>query len=83
SRGNKTDLAPTARFETPDDDNAEDRTVWVVTLPRAVEPGETVSVDLTWRAKIPRTFARTGFRGDYFFLAHWFPKLGVFEGRRG
>lgn len=71
------------RFETPDDDNAADRTVWVVTLPSPVQPGETVVVDLTWRAKIPRTFARTGFRGDYFFIAQWFPKLGVFEGAAG
>jgi len=81
--GNKIDLGSTQRFATPDDDNAEDRSVWVVSLPESVEPGETIHVELTWRAKIPRTFARTGFRGDYFFLAHWFPKLGVFEGERG
>ncbi|TDI50523.1 MAG: M1 family peptidase [Acidobacteria bacterium] len=81
--GNQIDLAPTQRSETPDDDNTEDRTVWVVTLPEPVNPGETVTVDLIWRAKIPRTFARTGFRGDFFFLAHWFPKLGVFEGEAG
>jgi hypothetical protein len=79
----ETDLLPTARFATPDDDNAEDRTVWVVTLPEPVAPGETVTVDLEWRAKVPRTFARTGFRGDNFFVAHWFPKLGVFEGEQG
>jgi len=80
---NKVDLAPTQTFRTPDDDNAEDRTVWVVALPEPVKPGETITVELVWHAKIPRTFARTGFRGDYFFLAHWFPKLGVFEGKRG
>ncbi len=79
----KTDLASTQTYRTPDDDNAEDRTVWAVTLPDPVGPGETATVELTWRAKIPRTFARTGFRGDYFFIAHWFPKLGVFEGERG
>jgi hypothetical protein len=77
------DLAPGARFEAPDDGNAEDRTVWVIDLPRSVAPGETVTVELEWRAKIPRTFARTGFRGDFFFIAHWFPKLGVFEGELG
>jgi hypothetical protein len=81
--GNKIDLGSTQRFARPDDDHAEDRSVWVVSLPQAVKPGETIHVELTWRAKIPRTFARTGFRGDYFFLAHWFPKLGVFEGERG
>ncbi len=73
------DLTSTIRYEAPDDDNPDDRTVMVVDLPRPVAPGETVRVELEWRAKIPRTFARTGFRGDYYFLAHWFPKLGVFE----
>jgi len=68
------------RFASPDDGNPEDRTVMVVSLPIPVEPGESVTVELAWRAKIPRTFARTGFRGNYFFIAHWFPKLGVFEG---
>ena len=28
---------------------------------------------------MPRTFARTGVLGDYFFIAHWFPKIGVLE----
>jgi hypothetical protein len=74
------DLEPMTRFASPDDGNPDDRTVMVVSLPTPVEPGETVSVELEWRAKIPRTFARTGFRGNYFFIAHWFPKLGVFEG---
>ena len=72
------DLSERKRFASPDDGNPDDRTVLVVTLPRPVEPGETIQIGMTWGAKIPRTFARTGFRGDYFFLAHWFPKLGVF-----
>jgi len=74
-----TDLTETMYYAFPDDQNVEDRTVLVVLLPEAVGPGETVSVSMDWRAKIPRTFARTGFRGDYYFIAHWFPKLGVFE----
>ncbi len=73
------DLAPGMRFDAPDDDNPEDRTVLVVPLPRPIEPGETARVEMAWRAKVPRTFARTGFRGDFYFLAHWFPKLGVWE----
>ena len=28
---------------------------------------------------MPRTFARTGTIGDYYFLAQWFPKIGVLE----
>ena len=66
-------------FASPDDDNAEDRTVLVVPLDQPVPPNETIRVTLRWKAKIPRTFARTGFRGDFFFIAHWFPKLGVFQ----
>lgn len=77
------DVVSEARFDAPDDGNPEDRTVLVVPLPAPVAPGETVEVAMDWRAKVPRTFARTGFRGDFFFLAHWFPKLGVFEGEDG
>ncbi len=73
------DLAAGLRFDSPDDGNPEDRTVLVVPLPTAVEPGESVQVEMAWRAKVPRTFARTGFRGDFYFFAHWFPKLGVWE----
>jgi len=73
------DLTDKLRFESPDDGNPDDRTVLVVALPREVAPGETVQLELTWKAKIPRTFARTGVRGDFFFVAHWFPAVGVFE----
>ncbi len=74
------DLSGTMRFDSPDDGNPHDRTVLVVDLPHEVAPGETIRVEMTWRSKVPRTFARTGFRGNFFFIAHWFPKLGVFEG---
>jgi len=73
------DLTAAMRFAAPDDGNPEDRTALVVPLPTPVGPGETIQVEVSWRSKIPRTFARTGFRGDFFFFAHWFPKLGVFE----
>ncbi len=66
-------------FASPDDGNKDDRTVLVVPLERPVQPGESIRVSIGWKAKIPRTFARTGFRGDFFFIAHWFPKLGVFQ----
>jgi hypothetical protein len=74
-----TDLTPTLRYVSSDDGNADDQTVMAAPLPRAVEAGETVDIEVTWKAKIPRTFARTGFRGNYFFIVQWFPKLGVFQ----
>ncbi len=73
------DITRTMYYAFPDDRNTEDRTVVVVLLPAEVGAGESVRVEMDWRAKVPRTFARTGFRGDFYFLAHWFPKLGVYE----
>ncbi len=51
----------------------------VVALPEPVEPTDIAQVEIEWDARIPRTFDRTGFRGDFFFLAQWFPKLAVLE----
>jgi len=73
------DLTSQMRFVSPDDANPDDRTVMTVALPRPVGPGESIQVELAFRAKVPRTFARTGYRGDFFFLAHWYPSLGVYE----
>lgn len=73
------ELIDGARYLAPDDGNPEDRTVWGVRLPRAVGAGETVELELEWRAKVPRTFDRTGFRGDDYFIAHWFPQLCVMK----
>jgi hypothetical protein len=79
------DLAKGATFEHPDDDNADDRTVWRVPLPEPVPPGGEVALDVTFTAKLPRVFARTGSFRDYFLVGQWFPKLGVYEaaGTRG
>ncbi len=74
-----TDLTSSAIFIAPDDNNAQDRTVMSVPLPKPVAPGGTVTLEVAWTAKVPRTFARTGGVGNYYFIAHWFPKLGVLE----
>src|SRR5262245_27914816 len=69
------------RYVAPDDGNSADRTVLAVPLPREIAPFHVVEVVLEWRAKVPRTFARTGYINDYYFIAQWFPKIGVFEDR--
>ena len=74
------DLTDRVRHIAPDDGNADDETVLAVPLPRRVDPGETIEVEIEWTAKVPRTFSRTGALGDFFFLAQWFPKIGVLEG---
>jgi len=67
------------RFIAPDDDNAEDETVMAVPLAAPIAPGASVAIAVTWTAHVPRTFARTGAVGNFFFVAQWFPKLGVLQ----
>ena len=73
------EMAASSRFIAPDDGNADDRTVMEVPLDRPVAPGETVEVDMEWTSRVPRTFARTGVIGNFYFVAQWFPKIGVLE----
>jgi len=80
--GPPVDLMPTFRFVQPDDGNALDRTLAEATLPRMVSPGGEVTLQVAWTARVPRPFSRTGAVGRYYFIAHWFPKLAVFEGDR-
>jgi aminopeptidase N len=73
------DLTAQQRFLAPDDGNEADRTVMAVPLPYALQPNEVVEVAVEWTAKIPRPFARTGYVDNYYFIAQWFPKVGVLE----
>ena len=73
------DATSRIRFIAADDGNAADRTVAEVPLDAPVGPGETINVRITWSSRVPRTFARTGVIGNNYFLAQWFPKIGVFE----
>ncbi len=82
-RAGQSDLMPSFRYRAPDDGNTDDRTVFSVELPTPVGPGEKTTVEIDWEAQIPRLRRRTGHADDFLFLAHWFPKLGVFEGERG
>jgi hypothetical protein len=73
------DRTATKRFITPDDDNPDDQTVMAVPLAQPIGPGMTATIDVEWRAHVPRPFARTGAIGDFFFIVQWFPKLGVLQ----
>jgi len=80
-----TDLTANIGFEHPDDDNADDQTVMRVPLPQSVGPGASVTLDIVFKAQLPRVFARTGYYGDFHMVGQWFPKVGVLEpaGMRG
>ena len=77
--GAPVDVTSTMRFIAPDDGNLDDRTVAEVPLAKPVAPGETVNVQIAWSSRVPRTFARTGAIGNFYFLGQWFPKIGVFQ----
>ncbi len=74
-----TDLLPGLVYLAPDDGNLDDRTVAEVTLPRPVAPGETTRVSIDFRSRLPRVFRRTGWKGNFFLVAQWFPKIGVLQ----
>ncbi|RIV22576.1 M1 family peptidase [Fibrisoma montanum] len=67
------------QFIQPDDGNQDDRTVIRVPLSKPVGPGETITLDIAFQAKLPKIFARTGYSRDYFLVGQWFPKIGVYE----
>jgi hypothetical protein len=79
------DLRPGARFIQPDGNDPGDETVLLVPLPAPVPPRGEIRLDIAFRSKLPKIFARTGFVRDYFLVGQWYPKIGVYEpaGMRG
>ena len=76
--GAKRDVTRDLRYIAPDDGNTRDRTVMTIPVP-AIAPQETATIQIDWTSRVPRPFARTGTIDDYYFIAHWFPKIGVLE----
>jgi hypothetical protein len=73
------DVVDNIEFIQPDDDNEDDRTVFRLPLPEALLPGEPISIEIDFTAKLPEPpFARTGAKEEYFFVGQWFPKIGVY-----
>jgi hypothetical protein len=79
------DLKKGEQFIHPDDDNAEDRSVARYPLPKPLQPGESVAVEIVFEARLSGVFARNGAAGDFALGGQWFPKIGVLEdiGMRG
>ncbi len=58
---------------------AVDDTLGTVKLPAPVAPGASVDVDVEFTTKLPKVFARTGYKDDFFAVGQWFPKIGVWD----
>ncbi len=65
------------QFIQPDDHNANDRTVFQVTLPKPVAPGASVEFHMTFHDQLPEVLYRTGYKRDFYMIGQWFPKVGV------
>ncbi len=77
------DLLPFLEFVRPDDGNPDDHSLARVALPRVVEPGGVIELELEFEAQLPWVIARTGYVGDFHLVAQWFPKIAVFSGEGG
>ncbi len=76
---NGIDLIPFMQYISTDDNNIADKSVLNINLPNAARPGDTVYLNIKFESKLPSRIIRTGYSGDYFFVAQWFPKFGVYE----
>jgi hypothetical protein len=78
---NGTNLMHGMQFISPDDGNIYDQTVLKVLLPKAAMPGDTVFINISFETRLPSVIHRTGYKDDFFFVAQWFPKFGVYESK--
>jgi len=72
-------LTASMQFIHPDDDNPDDKTVISLPLPKPLQPGDSILLNIDFNAILPQPpFARSGAKEEYFFAGQWFPKVGVF-----
>jgi hypothetical protein len=72
-------LTSKIKFIQPDDQNDKDQTVVSVSLSHPLAPNESITLDINFKAQLPKVFARTGYVGDFYLVGQWFPKIGVYE----
>lgn len=56
-------------------DDADDETDVRVPLAAPLAPGRTLTLEVDFEVKLPEIVERTGYAGDFHFVAQWFPKL--------
>jgi hypothetical protein len=57
----------------------QDFTQLRVPLRHELLPGAQAEIELRFSAQLPKLFARSGYAGDFFAVAQWFPKLAKLE----
>lgn len=79
------DLTGRMWYVQPDDGNIDDHTLLKISLPEAVNPGDSITLETQFTVKLPYVFARMGYADDFVMAGQWFPKVAVYEpkGMRG
>jgi hypothetical protein len=57
----------------------DDATDIELKLPRPIEPGESLTIEMAWTSQLPTVTLRTGHAGSFHMVAQWFPKLARLE----
>ena len=73
------DITEALEFVQPDDSNKDDQTVVQAVLPASIPPHSEVQIVIDFISKVPKAIRRSGYYQDYYFIAQWFPKIGVFQ----
>jgi len=61
---------------------APDSTVVALPLPKALGPGERVTVLMDWQARLSTVPRRQGRAGRDYDFAHWYPRIAVYDEER-
>jgi Peptidase family M1 domain len=54
-------------------------TILEATLPEPLKPGEEIRIELSFKEKVKQFQDRSGYRGNQFDFAQWYPKLCVYD----
>ena len=71
------DLWPTRDRHSPGEER--DETDIRIPLPSAVEPNQTITIELEFESKLPDIVERTGHFKSFHMVAQWFPKIARLE----
>lgn len=65
----------------PEVKNPYDSTAAKINLSKAIQPGDSVKIVISYSMRIPKAMRRLGYAAgrNFFFISQWFPKVGVFN----
>lgn len=61
------------------EDHPEHIDILKVILPSPLLPGKTAVITTPFHVKLPNFFNRGGYKGQHYYVAHWYPKPAVYD----